>query len=141
MNVWLSFQPQDMKQVLIVDDDVDDCELFCDAVTAVDDNVTCRMALDGQKALTLLQSDDYKPDYIFLDLAMPVLDGKNCLSEICKIESLKDVPVIIYTTSKRKTDKEEMKELGAVYFITKPTSLSELCSEISFVLDDKWRND
>lgn len=127
-----------MKHVLVVDDDEDDCELFCDAVSQIDSSVKCSVALSGHHAIKMLRAD-CKPDYIFLDLNMPVIDGRKCMDEISKIESVKDVPVAIYTTSKRSSDKEEMKDLGAVHFITKPTSLSELCSEISYVLEDKWR--
>jgi CheY-like chemotaxis protein len=128
-----------LKQVLVVDDDEDDCELFCDAIASVNADVACTKALSGKSAMKLL-STDYKPDFIFLDLNMPMFDGKTCITEIRKIETLKDVPVVIYTTSKLKKDKEEMKELGAVHFITKPTSLAALCGEISFVLDEKWRD-
>jgi len=128
-----------MTQLLVVDDDEDDCELFCDAVSYMNVDVECRSAHSGLSAMKLLGTD-YRPDFIFLDLNMPVFDGKNCIAEIAKIETLKDIPVIIYTTSKRTRDKEEMKALGAVHFITKPTSLAELCAEILFVLDGKWRH-
>jgi CheY-like chemotaxis protein len=128
-----------LKQVLVVDDDEDDCELFCEAISSVDANVECTKAFSGKSAMNLLNTE-YKPEFIFMDLNMPMFDGKKCITEIGKIETLKEVPIGIYSTSKLNRDKEEMKDLGAVHFITKPTSFAELCEEISFVLDEKWRH-
>jgi CheY-like chemotaxis protein len=126
------------KHILIIDDDEDDCDLFSDALKIVDASIACEKVYSAQKALALLATADYKPDFIFLDLNMHVVDGKKCLAEIGLIEGLREVPVIIYTTSKRDSDIEYTKALGAVHFITKPSSLTALCSEISFVLDRKW---
>jgi DNA-binding response OmpR family regulator len=126
-----------LRQILIVDDDEDDCNLFCEAVKMVDSKVVCQTVHSTRSALKLLDSD-YTPDYIFLDLNMPGLDGSKCLSEIRKIQSLLTIPVIIYTTSKREDDRVRTKNLGANYFMTKPSSLAELCGEISFVFLTSW---
>jgi DNA-binding response OmpR family regulator len=125
------------KHILIIDDDEDDCDLFCDAVVIIDSQITCDKALRGDKALNLIQGG-YTPDFIFLDLNMPLIDGKKCIVELRKIESLRNVPIIVYTTSKRKDDEDATHQLGANYFITKPSSLTELCNEISFVLSKDW---
>src|SRR5688572_1415361 len=126
-----------MKNIMIVDDDEEDCDLLTDAIKTVDSTVDCVKVFSGKKAIELLDSD-YRPDFIFLDINMPVLDGKKCLVEIGKNKEKNNIPVIIYTTSKRKVDVQEMHDLGAVYFITKPTRLKDLCDEISFVLDKGW---
>lgn len=127
------------KHILIVDDDEDDRDLFCKALTLVDQEAECLQAVSGLDALRLLKSGKIeKPDFIFLDLNMPRLSGKDCLKELKKDIYLSDIPVIIYTTSKLKDDKEETYKLGAVHFITKPSKLSELCHSISFVLTRDW---
>jgi CheY-like chemotaxis protein len=125
------------KQILIVDDDEDDCNVFCEAVKMVDSRVICEMVHSTKNALNLLNSE-YTPDYIFLDLNMPGPDGNMCLSEIRKIKGLLSTSVIIYTTSKREDDRTRTKQLGANYFMTKPSSLAELCGEISFVFLTSW---
>lgn len=125
------------KSVLIIDDDQDDSDLFCDAVRHVDTSVQCEQAYSAQGALELFYNE-YKPDYIFLDLNMPLLDGKKCISEFRKIDSLRGVPIIVYTTSKRALDIRETRALGASHFITKPNTFTELCAEIIFVLETKW---
>lgn len=125
--------------VLLVDDDEDDREFFCDALLDVSKSVECIQAKNGEEALRLLQSEkDRKPDYIFLDLNMPRLNGKQCLAEIKKDNELTHIPVIIYSTSKLKEDKDETKEMGAAHFITKPSSLLELRKAISYVLSRDW---
>jgi CheY-like chemotaxis protein len=126
-----------MQNILIIDDDEEDCDLLADAVKTVDSSIDCVKVYSCKEALELL-STDYKPNYIFLDLNMPICDGKTCLLEIRKNKSKNKIPVIIYTTSNRKIDIEEAHDRGAVYVITKPTALKELCDEILFVLDKGW---
>ncbi len=117
--------------ILIVDDDEDDRDLFCDAVNVVDPEINCIVARNGEEALTGLKSDHIpKPNLIFLDLNMPRVNGVQFLREIKKIPALDSIPIIIYTTSKLKEDWEITRKLGAVHFITKPSSLRELCNEI-----------
>jgi CheY-like chemotaxis protein len=123
------------KIVLIIDDDEDDRSLFFDAVKEIDPRVKCISALDGRDALVLLRNKDITlPDYIFLDLNMPRLNGKQCLIELKKDPRLSKIPVIIYSTSKRIEDIQETKKLGAENFITKPTLFREICNAIRSVI-------
>ena len=124
-----------MAYILIVDDDEDDRELFCDALREVDPSIVCIHAQDGQQALLGLRLKEFPiPHIIFIDLNMPRLNGFQCLKELKKDRSLQNIPVAIYTTSKIKEHKEECERLGASHFITKPTRFTELCSVISEVL-------
>ncbi|HZB11944.1 MAG TPA: response regulator [Chryseolinea sp.] len=125
-------------KVLIIDDDEDDRELFSYALSNVSSDVTCVEAVDGEDGLRLLRENGCNPDYIFLDLNMPRVDGILFLEKMRRDRRLSDIPVIIYTTSKFQNDKEKCVELGAVHFITKPTTISEIESAISFVLERKW---
>lgn len=125
--------------IFIADDDTDDLDIFCEAVAEVDPTVRCITATNGEDALKKLNHPLFpRPDFIFLDLNMPRLDGKKCLREIKKTDRLNQIPVIIYTTSKLTEDIEELRSMGAVYFVTKPSRLSDLRTVISFVLDRKW---
>lgn len=125
-----------IKIVLIIDDDEDDRSLFFDAVREIDPTVKCMSAVNGQDALVQLRSKDLTlPDYIFLDLNMPRLNGKQCLAELKKDPVLASIPVIIYSTSRRSEDVEETKKLGAENFITKPTLFKEICSAIRSIIE------
>ena len=122
---------------LIVDDDADDRMLFIDAVKDIDETIECKIAGNGEQALKLLSNIEYPlPDFIFLDIRMPRIDGKKCLFEIKKDERLKNIPVIIYTTSKVVEESNELKDLGAFHFISKPRNADEIFYLISFVMDE-----
>jgi CheY-like chemotaxis protein len=125
-------------RILIVDDDEDDCDLLIDAIGMIDPAFVCAKVFNGKKAMELL-STGYRPDFIFLDLNMPIMDGRKCLIEIRKSRSLLKIPVIICSTSKRQSDIDETHRLGADSFITKPNSLIELSEQISLVLNKEWK--
>jgi len=131
-----------MKQkrtFFIVDDDIDDQDLFIEAVNEVDDSIECMSASNCEEALDLLKNKKIgMPDMIFLDLNMPRLNGKQCLAELKKEAHLADIPVIIYSTSSEKRDIEETSRLGAAHFLTKPNKFEELCKAISYVVSRDW---
>jgi DNA-binding NtrC family response regulator len=123
---------------LFVDDDADDRKLFIEAVKEIDQTIVCKTANNGEQALAVLRdSQNSLPDLIFLDIRMPRINGKKCLVEIKKDESLKHIPVIIYTTSKAVEESKELRDLGAFYFISKPTNADEIYYLISFVMDEQ----
>ncbi len=125
--------------ILIVDDDAEDRQLFIDAIKDVDPDIKCTTAIDGKQALEdLKNSYNSLPDLIFLDLRMPRFSGKKCLLELKKDELLSPIPVIIYTTSKELEESKELRELGAVHFISKPTDPEEIYYVVSFVLEEQW---
>ena len=76
------------------------------------------------------------PDYIFLDLNMALMDGKECLKKIREQNHLKSIPVIIFSTSSSQKDKEETQKLGANAFITKPPLVSTLAEKLSDVFSN-----
>ena len=127
------------RTFFIVDDDIDDQDLFIEAVNEVDDSIECMSASNCEEALDLLKNKKIgKPDMIFLDLNMPKLNGKQCLAELKKEAHLADIPVIIYSTSSEKRDIEETTRLGAAHFLTKPNKFEELCKAISYVVSRDW---
>ena len=127
------------RTFFIIDDDIDDQELFKEAVKEVDSSIECISASDCEKALKLLKNGEIEiPDIIFLDLNMPRLNGKQCLAELKKEARLKHIPVIIYSTSSEKRDIEETSRLGAAHFLTKPNKFEELCKAIIFVASKDW---
>lgn len=121
--------------ILIVDDDVEDQELLKEAIKEVDESVKCLSAKNGEEALEMLHTFLHKlPQLIFLDLNMPRMNGKVLLSKLKQLEVLKEIPIIIYTTSKSKTDIEDAQKLGALQFITKPNSFEEIVQVATNVL-------
>ena len=128
------------KVIFLIDDDIDDQEFFMEAVKEVDPNIECHLASSCEEGLELLNNSEVLPDYIFLDLNMPKVDGKKCLLELKKNARVKEIPVIIYSTSSLKKDIDETKAMGAVHFLTKPAAFRELCEAIENVLSIKFSN-
>ncbi len=111
----------------LIDDDVDDQDIFILALEEVDPTIRCHVASDGVEALQKLEEDSsFRPDYIFLDLNMPRMNGRQCLAAIKKVHSLRDIPVVIYSTSSDQKDMAETKQLGAADYIVKPNTVSAL---------------
>ncbi len=119
---------------LLIDDDEDDREIFTIALKEADKTSKCFTAINGKDALHKLKADEtFIPDFIFLDLNMPILNGKQCLQEIKKDPRLCRIPVTIYTTSTFQKDIEEVKELGAAYFLIKPSNVDDLSKILSAI--------
>ena len=111
----------------LIDDDLDDQEFFTIALETIDPAIKCMLADDGVEAIRKLKADDHlTPDLIFLDMRMPRMTGADTIKEIKKMERLKKIPTILYSTSDTEIGSEEAKKAGADYFFTKPTSIPDL---------------
>ncbi len=125
-------------RVLLIDDDLDDQEIFLLALGRTKLNIKCETAADGLKGLDKLEKSDTLPDFIFLDLNMPNMDGKKCLVEIKKRPRYDNIPVIMYSTSSYINDIRETKRLGATGFITKPTNVDTLVNLLTQVFQHTY---
>jgi CheY-like chemotaxis protein len=116
--------------VLNVDDDLEDSEFFSDALRKIDPSITCLIAGSGMEALTLLQEQMPLPDYIFLDINMPGMDGKQCLKALKSTPRLEAIPVVMYSTSTNTREIRECYKLGAEDFLIKPHSYDKLVNDL-----------
>lgn len=122
----------------LIDDDEDDRDIFELALIRANADSTFVTANNGEDALDVLRKQpDFVPDYIFLDLNMPLMDGRACLAELRKQARLDSVPIIIFTTSSYSKDIEDTMHLGASHYLVKPTSLSELVSILTSFFEGK----
>ncbi len=124
----LSLRYRNMKyqNILLIDDDEDDQEIFLAAVREVSVTVDCMAFGSGIEALAQLRLHKIYPEVIFLDLNMPVMSGQQVLKELKNDPVLQSIPVIIFSTSSRHSTIQEMKDLGAFDFITKPSGFIDL---------------
>lgn len=113
--------------ILYIDDDPEDQEVFKDAISIVSPHTTCYFARDGREGFRILNRIVNPPDYIFLDINMPEMSGKEFLSTVKNTHILRSTPVVMYSTSSNPTDIREYKQLGAVDFIVKPNSFTGVC--------------
>ena len=112
--------------IMLIDDDEDDRDLFQMALHELDTKVDFIGVENCCDALTMLEDKTATPDFIFLDLNMPQMSGRECLTNLKNSLLLSHIPVIIFSTSSDPRDIKETKDMGAIDFITKPPRTSEL---------------
>ena len=123
------------KTIYLADDDADDCILFEEALKELIVKTLLTITNDGIELLNTLDERVPPPPYvIFLDLNMPGKSGFDALKEIREIEKLKDIPVVIFSTTSNSETIDRTFRLGANYYICKPTNFSHLKNAIQNVL-------
>jgi CheY-like chemotaxis protein len=122
-------------KIALADDDADDQVLFDQALKQVNKDAELTIFNDGEELMqSLLQERAVLPDIVFLDLGMPKKGGFKCLEEIRGHELLKDLPVVILTTSANQKDIKKAYASKACLFFNKPDNHTVLISIIQKVL-------
>lgn len=119
--------------ILMADDDDDDYLLTQKALQESKLlNKLCRVR-DGEELIQYLRRQDAfahvpcpRPGIILLDLNMPRKDGREALKEIKSDPELRDIPIVVFTTSKAEEDILKSYSLGVNSFITKPVTFDNL---------------
>lgn len=120
--------------LLIAEDDIEDRMLLKEAFAASRLVNNIRFVEDGEELMSYLNhtgkyvnpTDSPRPGLILLDLSMPKKDGRECLKEIKSDNELKDIPVVVLTTSQTEEDIVRSYDLGVNSFITKPVTFDAL---------------
>jgi CheY-like chemotaxis protein len=111
--------------VLYAEDDIEDYSLFLEVLEFIQPGAECMNVINGVEVLKFLDDCVILPDYIFLDINMPAMDGKACLKAIKRDPRYKNIPVVIYTTSRNPLDQEFSTELGVLAYLPKPNTIDE----------------
>lgn len=128
-----------MKNVYLADDDTDDVELFQVALEEVCETCAFTSSKDGVDLLRKLSTPGERlPELVFIDVNMPMMNGLECLARIKASDTLKNIPVVILTTSASITTIEKAYHLGANLFVEKPSQFAELKSMINNVMHVDW---
>jgi len=121
------------KKILLIDDDPDDQVFFRDALQTIQPDIYCELTSSCQEAFRQLEYPPL-PEFIFMDLNMPVMNGFDCLVYLKNQKKYKDIPVVIFTTSKNLNDINKTKQLGAKWYMTKPDDFNQLCSKLNKII-------
>jgi CheY-like chemotaxis protein len=114
-------------QLLLADDDKDDCDLFKEALDELALHAKLDIVHDGEQLMQLLRDKTSDlPNVLFLDLNMPRKNGFECLSEIKQNDQLKGLPVIIFSTSYDRDIANLLHANGACFYISKPNEFNKL---------------
>jgi CheY-like chemotaxis protein len=117
-------------EILLVEDNPGDERLTREALKEGKVYSNLHWAKDGVEALEFLRRqgrfrDAPRPDIILLDLNLPKKDGREVLSEIKADDALKQIPVVVLTTSKAEEDVVRSYQLHANCYVTKPVDLEK----------------
>ena len=131
--------------ILLTDDDEEDLQMTLEALRESRLGNDLRITRDGEELMDYLlrrgryadPSDAPMPGLILLDLNMPKKDGREALAEIKANPDLRQIPVIVLTTSKAEEDIFRSYELGVNSFITKPVTFAGLVEAMK-VLSQYW---
>jgi two-component system, response regulator len=131
--------------ILLAEDDEDDMQMTLDALKEQRLGNDIRVTRDGEELMEYLRregsygngADAPTPGLILLDLNMPKKDGREALAEIKSDAALRQIPVIVLTTSKAEEDVVRSYDLGVNSFITKPVTFAGL-AEAMRVVSEYW---
>ncbi len=112
--------------IYLADDDNEDREIFMDALKEIPIETKVTHFDNGVDLMDKLFSDKILPDVIFLDLYMPIMDGFECLADIRNFTKFANIHVIVYSTSYRQREVNQLKEDGANQYIQKSPSFKSL---------------
>lgn len=131
-----------MIEILLVEDDEGDIELTLEAFNRSKIALNLNVVRDGMEAMAYLQQQgefqtENSPDLILLDLNLPRKDGREVLHEIQANEYLKQIPVVVLTTSEADEDILRSYQVGANAYVTKPVGLEGLTKVVT-MLEEFW---
>ena len=122
--------------ILLIEDDSDDQLFFIEAISSIENATLYAIAGHGKEALDLLEQSTVLPDFIFSDINMPFMDGIECLSELKMNPRIKNIPVIMLSTSVAQST--IACQLGAKAFVKKPNSINLLHDQIDKIINDDF---
>src|SRR6185312_3913520 len=119
-------------EILLVEDDPADADLFRMALRDTGDgdmHISC--VGDGNQALDFLYQRRKhgaagRPDLIFLDLNLPIVDGRKVLETVKSDADLRDTPIVVLSTSSAKVDIVQSYQRGANSYLVKPADVEML---------------
>jgi len=129
-------------EILLVEDDPGDVRLTIECLKEAKIHNNLNVVNDGVEALDYLRhaaaySDVPRPDLILLDLNMPRKNGQEVLAEIKQDEDLKQIPVVVLTSSEAEVDVFRSYNLHANCYIVKPVDLAQFLTVVK-TIENFW---
>jgi len=123
------------KNILLIDDDSDDAEIFIEAVNALEKEIICQTSSNALTAFEGLKTAEKLPDYIFVDFNMPALNGAEFIQKMKDETRLQHIPIILMSTHSVEVMCQLTKQFDSLKYMTKPSSFQELVALLDGVLN------
>ena len=127
-----------LGHLFLAEDDEEDKDLFTYIISEISPDIKISFANNGIKLMSLLDNATQLPDFIFLDLNMPLKTGFECLQDIKNSEKWKQIKTIILSTSSHPEQIQEVYKMGADLYLEKPNSYSRFKDSLSKCLQLDW---
>ena len=114
--------------ILLIDDDPEELEIMNEALQKGNIEALCMWAGGLQHATRTLQ--EIAPDFIFIDMNMPVANGITCLQGLKKNKDLATTPMVMYSTSISDDTRTKAMASGASWCIQKPDNIDALAYQL-----------
>lgn len=123
-------------KIFWADDDKDDVAIIGDALSEVQTNVSCLFFENGMELINALNSKKFAapPEFIVLDINMPLMDGLETLGILRQNPVYRDIPIIICSTSLRQIETSRMNFAGANEYIVKPSCFREFVTMVAHLV-------
>lgn len=125
-------------QILLVEDDEIIRLKFKKVCSNLNIDVSIVEAENGERALAVLNNHHF--DLIVSDLKMPVMNGIQFIKELKKDDNLKEIPVVVMTTSESEEDLKECKASGVVGYFRKSLNFSEYKKDVASIIES-WNGE
>lgn len=120
-------------EVFVVEDNPADVALIRVILSGLPMRLRMLVAKDGEQALEMLRSPDFRPQLIILDLNMPRVDGQAVLEQY----NHKNVPIVVFSSSENKVEVQRALALGAREYVQKPIGLEPYAAAVKGIVD-RW---
>ncbi|ANE52837.1 response regulator [Flavisolibacter tropicus] len=116
--------------IFLAEDDIDDQELFTEAISTHNNTIQIQSVSNGKKAIEFLETLPVTvlPCLIVLDYNLPEADGAQILKFLSQKERYYNVPKVVWSTSNSNTYRDACLQLGARAYFTKPSDISGISS-------------
>lgn len=104
---------------LLLEDDQEDQEFFVETLHAVSQKTGCYAVSNGAEALLMLREEGLRPDFIFTDINMPIMNGYEFIEILKSIDELKHIPVVVYSSNYSIDHMVRLRKLGVLAYYCK----------------------
>ncbi|AKB43859.1 MAG TPA: response regulator [Methanosarcina vacuolata] len=135
MRTRIAFKP---VEILVVEDSKGDIGLIEEGFEDAKIGNILHIVEDGEEAIAFLRGEGQfsgspRPDIILLDLNLPKKDGREVLEEVKGDDELKNIPIVVLTTSKAEEDILRSYNLHANAYITKPVDFDQFLDVVKSI--------